>query len=269
LKLDGVTITIVNPKRRLAHVIELAAATGSAAGMPKNAFTMSPPEILVHASVIRGAASAISVREAIAGRCAIDDSIIAVEESLLSIQARPSMNGSDPGPFRLELSHTTAVLGGSLILSKQDENLSDGQLPLIVSAQNNLISVGPEQPLVDLAGGDEMELRDSFTWSGERNFYNDVKAFWVIRSRQNVSPKPLNFSAWREYWKSDRSGTENGSIRWVSPVRTTPLSDLTPADVALATSGGPNPAIGAAADGSDLGAPLDILPTPPKVEVDK
>lgn len=268
LKLDGVTITIVNPKRRLAHVMELTSASSSA-GTSKAGFPMSPPEIHVDGSIIRGAATLLSVREAVAARCTIKDSIVALDETLVTIQARPTMNGGEPGALKLELSHATTILGGSLIVSKPDENLSDSQLPLVVAAQNNLISVGPAQALVDLAGGNAMELRDSFTWVGERNFYHEIKAFWMIRSRQGLAPEPLNFAAWKEYWKSDRSGTENAPIRWIGNIRTTPLHELSLADVALATSGGPNPAIGAATDGSDLGAPLDSLPMPPRTETPK
>jgi len=268
-KLDGVTITVVNPKRRLANVIDLGAPAGPGTTNMKPGLSMSAPEILIHASVIRGAASLIAVREAVPARCSIEDTLIAVEESLMTIQARPSMNGGDPGRLKLELSHTTAILGGNLILARQDENFREGQLPLFVVAQNNLISVGRDQPLVDLSGGDEMELRDTFAWSGERNFYHDIQSFWVIRSRQNTAPMPLDFVAWKEYWGSDNSGSENAPIRWVSEVRSLSLQDVTLADIALTTSGGPNPAASAATDGTDLGVPLDRMPIPPRIDASK
>ncbi len=267
LKLDGVTVTVLNPKRRQASVVELTGTISSSGmPMPKIGFTTLSPEILLQSCVIRGAASLLTVRDALAARCVIEKSIVALEESLLAIQARPTMNGGDPGSFKMELSHATVVLNGSLIISKRDDDFSENELPVVVVAQNNLISVGQEQPLVDLSVGEEMDYREMFAWSRERNFYHDVKAFWTIRTRQNGSPQPLNFTAWKEYWKSDLTGTENSPIQWASNIRSTSPQDLKLADVTLSTAGGPNRAIRGATDGTDLGAPIDQLRMPPRLD---
>jgi serine/threonine-protein kinase len=260
LQLDRVTVTIANPRRRQASVIEFGSAAAASA-MVKSG---PPPEIQLSKCVVRGAAALITVREAISARFAIEDSLITLDESLLQISGRPSMNAGDVGQIKFDLVHNTIILGGSLIVSRQDENLSDRQLPLFVTAKNNLISVGREIPLVDLSGsGDAMEIRDSFVWSGERNGYDDIRAFWVIRSLQNVNP-PLDFHAWRELWGGEASGSWNGPIRWRQSVRQLALQHFLPEQAALEPNPAINPAISGAADGTDLGAPLDELPVPPQ-----
>jgi hypothetical protein len=128
-----------------------------------------------------------------------------------------------------------------------------------------LISVGRDQPLIDLSLVDAMELRESFGWTGERNLYNELKTFWIIRSPQSVSP--LDFSAWKDYWGSDASGSANTAIRWVGELKPAEFHKLDLKDVELATSGGPNPAVDAATDGADLGARLDVLPALPKIDL--
>jgi serine/threonine-protein kinase len=264
LQLDSVTITIANPRRRQASVIEFGASTSSASGMMKTSQPAAPPEIRLANCVVRGAATLIAVREAMSVRFAVEDSLIAVDDALLTVSGRPAMSANDGSQLKLELTHTTAILGGSLIVSRQEENLNDRQVPMLVTAKNNLISVGRDQPLIDLSGGsDAMEVRDSFVWSGERNVYDDVRAFWVIRSRQGVNP--LDFFAWKEMWGGEASGSSNGPIRWRHSVRQVALQDVLPEHAALEANGAPNPAIKGAADGTDLGAPLDDLPVPPAI----
>ncbi len=261
LKLDGVTVTVVNPRRRPASVIELGAA-GAAAAMPKTGMSLPAPEIELSNCVVRGAATLIALRDFVAGRCSLEDSLFAIDESLLLVQARPAMGMGENQQMKLELLHTTVVTNGNLIVTRPEDNFNAEPLPLKVYAQNNLISVGRDQPLIDLTLSEAMELRRSFEWSGERNLYNDLKTFWIIRSRENVSM--LDFAAWKEFWGSDLSGSANTAIRWVGDLRAQTLSELRLNDVELATSGGPNPAVNAATDGTDLGAPLDALPALPE-----
>ena len=265
LQLDGVTITIANPRRRQASVIEFGSPASLAAGLMKTGQPAAPPEIRLSDCVIRGAAALITIREMTSARFAVQDSLIALDDSLLQVTGRPAMNMKDGSQIKLELLHTTAILGGSLIICRPEENFSDRQIPLLVTAKNNLISVGRDHPMVDLSGaGDAMELRDSFVWSGERNGYDDVAAFWVIRSRQNVNP--LDFAAWKELWGGEATGSWNEPIRWKQPVRQLTLQTVTPNHAALEENANLNPAIKGAADGSDLGAPLEQLPVPPELD---
>ena len=258
LKLEGVTITVVNPGRRQASVMELGSSSGSAAGKIKVGLPNLPPEILVSGCVIRGGATLMAVRESIAARFALEDSLIALESSLVQVAARPSMNAGENSQLNLEITHATLLLGGSLIVARQENSLNDRPIPLFVTAQNNLISIGRDQPLVELAGNNTMELSDSFKWSGKRNGYDDIRTFWV--SQKSVS---LDFAAWKGQWGGETAGSSNTPIRWQTPMPYPAWQDLTPAAAALESTGTPNPAIEAADDGTDLGAPLDNLPSPP------
>jgi serine/threonine-protein kinase len=259
LKLEGVTITVLNPARRPASVFELGSATGGA-GKLKIGLPSLPPEILVSDCVIRGAATLMSVREALAARFVIEDSLIALDDSLVHVAARPSMNNGENSQLNLELTHATLLLGRSLIVARHDNNLNDRPIPLFVTAQNNLISIGKEQPLVEIAGNNTMELNDSFKWSGKRNGYDGIQSFWV--SQKNVT---LDFSAWKSLWGGETTGSVNSAIRWQNPDRSRAGQDVRPADVFLESTER-NPAVEAADDGTNLGAPLEKLPVPPSLD---
>lgn len=264
LRLEGVSITILNPKQRNATIIEHGTLASASSGLTKTGLPATPPEIQLTRCVIRGAANLLTVRDPAPGRCLVQDSLVALEDSFLQLLSSSSMGMGETSPLQLELQHTTAILNGSLIVSRPDENLGDQPSPLQVRAQNNLISVGKEQPLVSLSLNDAMETRESLVWTGERNHYNEVKTFWLIQSRQSMTP--LDFNAWKEFWDSDSFGSANAAVRWVGNIRSLPMHEITLNDVRLADSGGPNPAMNAATDGTDLGAPLDDLSAPAKVD---
>lgn len=262
LKLDGVTITVLNPSHRPASVLELGSASPNASGKIGRAGLQSlPPEIQVSNSVIRGADTFLTIRDAISARFLIEDSLVAMDDSVMQMATRPAMPSGETPQFDLVLMHTTLILGNSLVVSRQDNSLNDRPMPLVVSAQNNLISIGRDQPLIKLSGTNTMDLSDSFKWLGKRNGYDAIQSFWI--PEKSV---PLNFSAWKSQWGGETTGSSNDPIRWKNAVRNLLSSSITPADVALDFSeNAPNPLQNAADDGTDLGAPLQQLPTPPEV----
>jgi len=221
---------------------------------------------------VRGGANLITVRDAAPAEFYVVSSVVALDDSLMRITARPSMQMPESSRIKLELDHLTAVLGASLIVSQPDDSFGEEQVPLLVVARNNLLSVGRDQPLVDLSlGGDAMALKDAFKWQGERNFYDAINSFLVIRSRQafGTPDRPLDYEAWKSQWGGETSRLGNAPIRFQVDPRQTVLHNLTTSDISLESRDTINPAVEGADDGTDLGAPLDKVPTAPRLDAAK
>ncbi|HUG89671.1 MAG TPA: protein kinase [Planctomycetaceae bacterium] len=277
VKIQGSTVTMLNPGVQPAAVVEVAPGTASdLPGMMKtmmNTIGAAGPRfgVEISHSIVRGGCDVLVSRQGRPGRLEISQSLLAVEGSLLLATGAVDLSERDR-EIELTLSHLTCLVGRSLIQVDSGE-LPRQQLPVHVSAAtNNIIAAAwPGARLVSMTGNSpDDEFRRLLRWNGGHNFYDGFDAFWSIASGRDVAPPDADdFDDWKRAWSSGTESTAeidavDGGVWWKRPWRTVELARMTPADVALDDASSNNPALGAASDGDDVGADLSLLPPVPR-----
>jgi hypothetical protein len=179
-------------------------------------------------------------------------------------------SGNDPGMMaasaeivELRLEHVTCVLGNSLVRMDSGD-LPRDLIPVQVAARNNIFAAGSASPLVAMTGNTDASdfRRRLLRWNGERNFYDRFLTFWTITSNLGAAAfDPLDFEGWKRTWgPSNEVDPNSGSVAWKAFPLDKDYARLTAADLQLDLTA--NPAV-TATDGSNPGADLLALPTPP------
>lgn len=175
--------------------------------------------------VARGEAVFLSVEDLQPVSLVWNNGLLVTSEQLLT-----AVGGqTEPKPeevLRLELRHLTAVVRGGLCrLSATSAN------PYLLAVQcvcsDDIIITSPETPLVEQQGIVSVEKsRERFVWSGDRNHYQDVDVFWLVRTLDAQSaPDVMTFNGWKTYWGPSRENQPNRSpLTW----RKSPNSDRPP-----------------------------------------
>jgi serine/threonine-protein kinase len=270
LALRDVEAVLVNPRSRSAAIVEIRNATSTtAAGMDmmKNGSNPRPDgfEVSIDRCFLHGSGDAIALRDVTTARVMVQESVVAVSETLLDTVS-PMELPSDSAGLSLELMQSTCFAGQGLIVSTAFDDRSEVTLPVKVTARNNLISLDPARPMVHMKSAAVYgDVRSRLLWNGDRNFYDQIEHFWQIDSGSGqMGTSILNFAQWKSIWNpSDPTGSENGPIYWSDPSwRGQDLATLSLHAFDLDLTLDVNPAIRAAADGRDAGAPLDELTFP-------
>ena len=268
LQLHGVTITVANPNGQPACVVEQVAATGQGlgnVGMMKNGMPAEPPRVSISESLVRGEADLFFLRDAVPARFQIKDVVVALQGSLFHAVCQSELTNPEADRVTLELDHATCLLSNSLILTEGIDNLPDRTPPLLVFANNNIISCGAKRALVAMKdAGDLMDLQRQFVWKGDRNYYDGLSVFWQLGGRQPSSmTRQLDFDAWRNHWLGNEGiGSSNAVVVWKSKPLERPWTKLTADAVELNAMATSNPAINGASDLTNAGATLSKLPVP-------
>ena len=268
LQLHGVTITVANPNGQPACVVEQVAATGQGlgnVGMMKNGMPAEPPRVSISESLVRGEADLFFLRDAVPARFQIKDVLVSLQGSLFHAACQSELANAEADRVTLELDHATCFLSNSLILTEGIDNLPDRTPPLLVFANNNIISCGAKRALVAMKdAGDLMDLQRQFVWKGDRNYYDGLSVFWQLGGRQPSSmTRQLDFDAWRNHWLGNEGiGSSNAVVVWKSKPLERPWTKLTADAVELNAMATSNPAVNGASDLTNAGATLSKLPVP-------
>lgn len=268
LQLHSVTITIANPNSQPACAIEQVAAAGQGlgnVGMMKNGMPAEPPKISISESLVRGECDLILLRDAIPLRYQIKDVLVALQGSLFHAVCQTELTNVETDRVTLELDHTTCLLSDGLILTEGIDNLTDRTPPLLIIANNNIISCGPNRPLIAMRdASDLMDMQRLFFWKGDRNYYDSVAVFWQLGGRQSpAAARQLDFDAWRNYWGGNEgTGSTNAAVIWRTKSTDRTWAKATAEAVELNTMATSNPAVNGASDGSNAGVTLSKLPPP-------
>ena len=268
LQLHGVTITVSNPNGQPACVVEQVAAAGQGlgnVGMMKNGMPAEPPRVSISESLVRGEADLFFLRDAVPARFQIKDVVVALQGSLFHAVCQSELTNAEADRVTLELDHATCLLSNSLILTEGIDNLPDRTPPLLVFANNNIISCGAKRALVAMKdAGDLMDLQRQFVWKGDRNYYDGLSVFWQLGGRQPSSmTRQLDFDAWRNHWLGNEGiGSSNAVVVWKSKPLERPWTKLTADAVELNAMATSNPAVNGASDLTNAGATLSKLPVP-------
>ena len=260
VRLRDVVVTVVNPARRQASVIELTPEPGAMRNMKKmmkKGMEAEPLELTIDRSVFRGHADLVHVRQTDSAEVSMSHCVVALGGSLLHTVGTGGTAPKQRGVVELNLVHVTALLGENLIRLNSGEERR--HMPAIrAHSRDSIYSHVSDRPLVSMAGNTDIEMfRGLLAWrNGERNFFDDYSIFWWLGSDQDT----IDFSGWKQQWEP--AGSRNAVVTWQTP--RAPGDDLTwdrlgLSDFRLADEAAPeNRPV--ATDGTDAGANLSLLP---------
>jgi hypothetical protein len=266
LRLQGVAVTLVNPRQRPLAAIELR--PGAASAMPDMPVAGVPPRPPLEAeltdTLVRGDGDLFVIRHADPVRLAVKQSVVAVQGALLAARGHSEL-GHEGAQMELRLEHVTGVLGGGLIRCDLG-NMPRKTLPLHVSASNSIFSNASSAPLIGMTGNSPpQDFRGLLLWVGQNNFYDRYQTLWSIASTESTGRNELwDAVAWRKNWtEAAESNPHFDAVVWNRRQWVTrPMSELGPGDFSLDRQAAVNPAVDGAPNFSDAGANLTMLPRP-------
>jgi serine/threonine-protein kinase len=270
VRMERVTVTIVNPTRRPAAVFELRSAAGALMpDMPVvGAQSRSPLKVEITESLVRGEGDLFVVRHTEPARLAVEKSIIALQGSLLVGRGHSEANHEN-AQLELRLDHVTSVLAGGLVRFDSG-SMPRKLLPLQVSASNCIFSNSAGVPLLEMTGNaPPQDFRELLSWGGQNNFYDRYATLWLIASMEEAGlrTEPWDASAWRRWTEASETNPHFNPVVWNKRgwmVR--PFTELVPSDFALDGQAINNPPVGGAANFKDAGADLDAIRVPAPAE---
>jgi len=261
LAMDRVAITVVNPGRAPAAILDVAADfSRMPADMPTTPVAIQREELGLQAidCVFRGQSSFASIAWPGQAAFALNNCVVGLDGDFLQIRPLTMPTSGQP-VLDLNIEHLSARLSGSMLRLVGPVSVD---VPAIgCRVRNSIISANEASPLIV----SEMtitadESRRMLVWRGERNFFDEFSVFWSIESSDDI----LTWQDWQDLWQPDGKGSKNLPIDWLveKPFDgNEAIGRLTPSIWQL----GPgltelNPAIQGATDGSDAGADLSELP---------
>src|SRR5262249_6209795 len=150
LRLQSLTMTLLNPGQRAVSAIELRPGA-MMPDMPVALAQPKPPfEVEISDWFIRGEGDLFAVRHAEPARLAVKQSVVALQGALLSSRGH-SEAPHENAQLELRLEHVTAVLGGGLV-RLDSGNMPRRLLPVQVSASNSIFSNASGVPLIVMTG---------------------------------------------------------------------------------------------------------------------
>jgi eukaryotic-like serine/threonine-protein kinase len=262
LAMDRVAVTVVNPGRAPATIVDVGVDFGRMpADMPTTPVSVPREDLGIQTTdcVFRGQTNFADLSWPGHTVFSISNCAAALDGDFFSIQplAIPS---ADPPILSFSIEHLSSRLTGSFLrfagpVSVEAPSIECSVRNSVFSHSGNASFVLSESVI------SPEDARRMMTWRGERNFFDSVPVFWSLESSDDF----LTWEDWQELWQPDGNvGSRNIPIDWIAK---------SPFD-ALAESGEPkfdafqlgpgiielNPAIQGSTDGSDAGADLSDLP---------
>jgi serine/threonine-protein kinase len=266
LRLQGVTLTLLNPRQRSVAAIELRPGAGAMMpDMPVAGAQPKPPlEVEISESLVRGDGDLFLIRHAEPARLAIKQSVVALQGTLLSARGHAE-SSHENAQLELRLEHVTAVLAGGLI--RLDSGSAPRKvLPIQVAVSNSIFSNVGGGPLVAMTGNSPpQDFHALLFWAGQNNFFDRYQTLWSIVSTEGTGrTEAWDAATWRKNWtEASESNPQFDAVVWSRrPWLTRPLSELAPGDFSLDRQASNNPAVGGATNFSDAGANLAALARP-------
>ncbi|NLF09163.1 MAG: hypothetical protein GX594_14485, partial [Pirellulaceae bacterium] len=241
LRLERCSLTVRNASDQLMtyhpEVAFIRARPAPDAGLPVEGGQAAAPlaSIELLDSVARGEAIFLRVEDLHSVHLLWENGLLATTDALLSAgggEVPPKPNES----LRLELRRLTAVVHGGLCrLSSTPSN--PYQLTVQFVCSDDIFITATGVPLIEQEGSDGVApSRSRVVWNGDRNFYQDVDVFWMVRnSDPDVQPETMSFEAWKSYWGPSRENQPSREpVVWARyPNGNRPLHTHTPADYTL------------------------------------
>jgi eukaryotic-like serine/threonine-protein kinase len=164
-----------------------------------------------------------------------DNGLLVTTEQLLSAPGGPVAPKLDD-MLHLELRHVTAAVHGRLCrLTSTPSN--PYQLAVQFICTDSILLTATGVPLIEQEGAASVEsFRQRFIWRGDRNYYEDIDAFWTVHSGDpDAPPDVMNFDTWKTYWGESRENQPSTErLAWKKPPDVgRPLHVYGPADYTL------------------------------------
>jgi hypothetical protein len=230
----------------------------------KDGQPLTPTEILIDDSVVRGDAAGLRIRDVTAFRIVMTQSLFALGEWLL--QAEPDPQGMNAAlRLAVDLTNTTCLLGQGLLKTSDGEAITSRQTPIEIRAHNNVFAVGPSAAFIEQRfPTTAMDPHRSVIWVGERNYFDSVGQFWLVQMPGPLGEQRWDYQAWLNYWgPGEVSGSQNDALVWKTPWRLKEWARIAAEDVSLDLTAADNPV-----DDDDAGVnisrlPVERAPAPP------
>ncbi|MFN0053415.1 MAG: protein kinase domain-containing protein [Planctomycetales bacterium] len=269
LRLENVTLTLVNPRFRLAALIELRPGAGAnMPDMPAVGVQPRPPlEIEVSRTLVRGQGDLFLVRQGEPVRLNVRQSVVAIQGAMLAVRGLTEAP-PEGSQIELRLDHVTAVMQEGLIRVEGGPGARK-QLPMQVQAADNIFSSSGNSPLVTMTGGlTADEFHKLLVWNGKNNIYDRYESWWSVASNLGAGmADEWDFAAWRRLWTDagESNPRQVDAGIWRRGWTRKPLTELVGGDFSLDLMMPRNPAVSGATFSSDAGANLAIVPQPSAV----
>jgi serine/threonine protein kinase len=230
-----------------------------------------PIDVRLENCVVRGEATLLVTTDQQPVRLFWKNGLLVTPQRLIELRGDGATGSAlDMSLLQVDLQHLTAYVGQGLLLAN---GLSGGassggtSSPVSLACTDSIVIGDADAALIECVGaGYADRFDDLLVWQGDRNFYEGLHVFLLIRRGLDVPPRQIDFAQWQELWTPPSRGHENlprsGVVRWRTPVPPDrPTEVQAPADYALADLDVENPARGGATDGSDVGFLHDTWPT--------
>ena len=243
--------------------IKAAPGTGTMA-MDPNAEDDHTVNIDLEDCIARGEATFVRTNELQAVNLTWRNGLLATSERLL-VAAGGASQPNQRRHLRLDLRHVTAMVHNGVALLTNSES-EPYQLRTEINFNDSIVVSTAKPPLIEQRGSDSVEeFLSQFQWSGDRNDFAGFDIFWrILNNAGETASKQLRFEDWQRYWADRSHFAAKDSVLWKNlPGAQRAFHTHTPSDYALETSMPDNPALRAAADGSNLGCVAGQLPLLP------
>lgn len=268
VRLEKCSMSIANADRLSSYHADVAFFRTRSAPGPEVVTPASPgarASIELVDCIARGEAVLLHANDLQSDRLVWSNGLLATTERLVTAESGPKAPA--PGESRqVDLRHLTVIAQTGLCRLVASQ-FAPYQMPVEIRSADSIIVVPPGVPLIEQVGpGKPDDRRKRILWNAERNFYEGVDAFWVVRGVDPQSPAELmNFDAWLAYWgPSSENQPTRGRVAWQKlPEPDRPFHLHTPADYALNEATEGNAALKAASDGQNAGCQTALLPALP------
>lgn len=262
LAMDHVAVTVVNPGRVQASIVDVSAEFGRMpADMPTTPVTIQREELGLHVRdcVFRGQAGFADIAWPGQAVFSMTNCVAALDGGFLQIYP-VKMPATDQPLLAISLEHFTARLTEPFLKSIGPVSVNTQSVEC--SVRNSILSLARNVPFVlsDASIAPE-DARRMVVWRGERNFFDDISHFWSLESSDDL----LSWDQWQELWQPNGNvGSKNLPIDWIVKQPFDEAAEFSPIQPDTYQLGPGiaevNPAIQGATDGSDAGADLAELP---------
>ncbi|GIX03206.1 MAG: hypothetical protein KatS3mg113_0212 [Planctomycetaceae bacterium] len=262
VRLQGVVVTLINPRQHPASVIEIAPASGESVvkmGAMKEGQAVVPVEILLERCLWRGEGNGVRHRDQFPLRLEAEQSLFALSEWFMVYDPSQLISTMPKVRLSLLLNQTTCLLGHGLYHGAVREEIAFDPPELEIVARGNIFSTRNQEPLLlQLAQSLAREERRLLSWSGENNHFDHLQQLWVVQAPGMMQLEQRDFESWRGFWPAEAQSSRNDPIPWLRDWRQRPWNEILPDDVQRAA----DPATRSFSLTVEAGVAIEHLPRP-------
>ena len=168
--------------------------------------------------VIRGEATVVRALQAVPFRLKWANGLLATSSRMLSIGAARSDPEQQQSHIRVDLQHVTAVVQQGLCRVQADDDALGFIMTTDLNCSQCIFVTGPDVPLIEhiaTVESDPAELDSLLLFSGERNFYENVKICWSRKVRvRHLDDQQQEDQLDAEDWKSREKLAKWDKVQW-------------------------------------------------------